>query len=348
MAQAGDKGIIVASRGSHRELMMIAGLAIAVTLCALVSSTNAAETRQFANGINATIYTADEILNQVKSPASGAVFEVMTPNGVVELGGERDDLVPFEFEFVAGALADMRSIGAGVDVNVYILPAVPLATGGSFARQDAIYLAPGTGTVDESTVAYITTHEMGHVLTWAFMDYHPSRWASYMELRGLDAVVNGPAAIHADRAREILAEDIRFLFGGPNATWPGSIENHYLALPDRVEGLAALLTGFFTAPGPDPTVTASSVFPNPCNPLATVVMEVPIGVLADGGGAVLRVFDIRGAHVKTVVGGRLANGRIAVQWNGTRADGTAAASGRYVYVLQVGSLVARGSLTLVR
>ena len=105
----------------------------------------------------------------------------------------------------------------GLQAHLFVF-ASPAGDGRSFSRRNAIFLAPGSAAVDEQTVAYIATHEMGHVLTWAFLDPYPSRWHAYMAIRGLSASSNGPAAIHAERAREILAEDIRFLFGGPSAS----------------------------------------------------------------------------------------------------------------------------------
>ncbi len=337
------------NKGFHSKLQTIAGLAFVAMLCLLVSHDAAAvEVRQFANGITATIHTPNEILAQVKSGAGGETIELQTTNGTVALTATTVSMVPFDLQYVSDALASMRNIGAGVEVNVYILPAYPAETDGSFARRDDIYLAPGTAFVDESTVAYITTHEMGHVLTWAFMDGVTARWDAYLDLRGLDADLNGPQAIHADRAREILAEDIRFLFGGNQATMSGSIENHNLVLPNQVMGLQELLSGFFAARDTSPLLAASSAFPNPCNPLTTIAMAVPGGTLADGGEAVLRVFDTRGALVTKIVGGVLANGRVAIQWNGTMQNGTGVASGHYLYVMQAGGLTARGSVTLVR
>jgi len=266
----------------------------------------------------------------------------------VQLTGDSDHYVPFDFAYVERALANMSGLNTEVDVTVYILPLMPLVTGSSFARQDAIYLAPGSGPVDETTVAYITTHEMGHVLGWAFMDNHPGRWEAYMQLRGLDSVVNGDLAAHADRAREILAEDIRFLFGSREATSSYSIENHGLMLPNRVAGLKELLVGFFAGRDRGVSVATATAFPNPCNPLTTIAMAVPTGSLADGTNTVLRVFDIRGALVKTIAGGNLANNRITIQWNGTTDSGNVVASGRYLYVMQSGDLVAKGNVTLVR
>ena len=327
--------------------------ALAAVLLALASpAVRAAEVRDFANGIRATIYSPTELLGQANSglvkSAAGQPLELHTANGIVTLTGDVSALVPFEFADVERALESMHHLQTRVDVNVYLLPAIPLGVGSSFARQDAIFLAPGHGPVDSTTAAYITTHEMGHVLTWAFLDGHPARWEAYLALRGLDAETNGSLAIHADRAREILAEDIRFLFGGREATVSGSIENHDLALPNRVDGLQSLLAGYFSGQERSATTLTASAFPNPCNPLTTVAMSLPTGAEVDAGQAVLRVFDIRGALVKSVTGGQSANGRVSVQWNGTATDGSAVASGHYIYVMQVGGLTAKGAVTLVR
>lgn len=341
--------MVTVNQGIGNAQIKLAAWLVVLLACVSVAQTvTAAETRQLANGITATVYSPAEILGQMKSTRNQDNIEIQTPSGTVAISSDTTGLVPFRYDYVIDALSAMAPVPAGVDVTVYILPAPPVAAGSSFARRDAIYLAPGTGEVDEGTVAYITTHEMGHVLTWAFMDSYPERWAAYMRLRGLDAEANGPTAAHAERAREILAEDIRFLFGGPNATWPGSIENHYLTLPDHVSGLADLLGGFFMSRETGPQLARSAAFPNPCNPLTTVAMDIPAGLLADGSRATLQVFDVRGALVTTVRGGKLANNQLSVQWNGSTAQGMAAASGRYMYVLRAGGLLARGAVTLVR
>jgi hypothetical protein len=255
---------------------------------------------------------------------------------------------PFEQEEVVDALRSMRGFHTELTVDVYILPAPPSRVAGSYASGSAIYLAPGTGRVVPETVAYITVHEMGHVLTWAFLDGDSTRWDAYLGLRGLDAVANGPGAVHADRAREILAEDFRFLFGGSLATASGSIENHELILPDRVDGLRDMLAEFVTGRTAPVTVARAVAFPNPCNPRTTVSMSL------DGVGgvnpdrAVLRIFDIRGALVRTITGADQGHNELRVAWNGADDHGSGVASGRYFYVMQAGGLRATGSVTLIR
>ncbi len=326
------------------------GIVAAVGLLTVLgfASGSAAEVHQLSNGITATVYSPEEISDQWISLEKDGTFLTHPAAGSVELAGNGDAMHPFDQAVVLAALADMRGFTADVDVSVFILPATPTLAGGSFARRNAIYLSPGTGPVDPSTVSYITTHEMGHVLTWAFVDNYPARWKAYMELRQLDESSLSVYAAHADRAREILAEDIRALFGGFLATVSGSIENHYLVHPSRVEGLRSMLAGFFLGGDGQPLQMTSSAFPNPCNPRTSIEMAIPVGLDILGGSGVLRIFDIRGALVQTLRGGEVANNRLVIQWDGKGRSGAVVASGRYLYVLEADQLVSKGSVTLVR
>mgnify|MGYP001813394463 CR=1 FL=1 len=300
------------------------------------------------NGITANIHTPEEITEQWMTQAKDGTVLVHPSGGRVELTSSGEGLHPFTPSEVVAALASMRGLSAPVEVDVFILPAFPRETMSSFARRGAIFLAPGTGPVDAATIAYITTHEMGHVLTWAFVDGQPGRWDAYLALRGLDRDALDPANVHAERAREILAEDIRFLFGGPLANVSHSIENSRLATPDRVDGLDILLMGFFAGRGPSVEIAASTAFPNPCNPMTTIEMVVPDGLFVDPARTTLRIFDIRGSLVKTLRGARQANDRLSVAWNGTDTSERVVSSGRYLYIIEAGELKSKGTVTLVR
>jgi hypothetical protein len=330
-----------------RQVSIIAA-AVALLVCLTPGWTCATEIHHFANGITATIYPPDEIADQWTTLEKGGTYLIHPASGSVELIDNSDVMYPFAVNDVVEALEAIHGFVTDVDVDVFILPATPAKVGGSFASRNAIFLAPGTGPVDPSTVAYITVHELGHVMTWAFMDDQPVRWKAYMDIRGLDASSLAASASHADRAREILAEDIRALFGGYLATAAGSIENHQLVHPSQVEGLKELLTEFFLGKDILPVEITSMAFPNPCNPRTTVEMIVPEGVALGGQAGVLRIFDIRGSLVRTLNGGHLANNRLAIQWDGTNSSGEVVSSGRYLYVLEMGKLVSKGAVTLVR
>lgn len=323
-------------------------LALILALVAIAGVSQAAETYRFANGIQATVHGAAEIAASLQPNKDGELELVHPVVGSLALEAGDTRWYPFDERIVTAALEAMNGFETDIDVEVFVLPAPPAEVGSSFARRGAIYLSPGFGDVAASTAAYVTAHEMGHVMTWAFLDGHDERWDEYLQLRGLDEDNTSADAAHADRAREILAEDIRFLFGGPLATQSGTIENHDLVTPDRVEGLEELLAGYFAAEVSAPSFASARAFPNPCNPLTTIEMalESEAGVVA--GDAILRVYDIRGALVRTLQGGHVANGRVSIQWNGSDDFGGAAASGRYFYTLQAGQNLGRGSVTLVR
>ena len=324
---------MMSNKGLNKKYFVM--IMVSVFGLALVGFAQAAQEHQFANGINATVYSAVEIEANPRLAGIDLSF------------GDRQ-YYPFDEAEVIAALGSMHGFETDVDIEVYILPAPPALVASSYASRSAIYLAPGIGEVAASTVAYITTHEMGHVLTWAFMDGDSSRWDAYLDLRGLDAVTNGPSAAHADRAREILAEDFRFLFGGSLATSSASIENHDLVLPSRVEGLEKLLVDFVAGRAMVAVAVSSTAFPNPCNPRTTVALTINTGAAVAADQAILRVFDLRGALVKTIAGGELRNNQVQIQWNGDNENGTTVASGRYLYLMQVGNLKANGSVTLVR
>ena len=335
---------------AHKGYRHGLGIAAAVGLLAMLgfAPVQGATVHHFSNGICATIYGPQEIATQWTTETKEGVFLMHPIAGTVELDSDGKTMVPFRESEVVAALEAMHGFVADVDVSVFILAATPAAVGSSFARRGAIFLSPGSGPIHYSTEAYITTHEMGHVLTWAFLDDHPARWKSYLEIRGLDESSLLATTAHADRAREILAEDIRALFGGAAATASGSIENHELAHPSRVEGLEKMLTEFFLGGSDSPLQVSSRAFPNPCNPMTSIEMSLPAGLEEAAASATLKIFDIRGALVNTLGGGQVSNGRLVIPWAGTGRSGEVAPSGRYLYVLEVGQLVSKGAVTLVR
>lgn len=325
-----------------------ASIALVVAACVLGAGAGVAgEVHHFANGIRATIHTAGEIEDLLLSTGGTTLVLADGGSASLELSADKTVWYPFDADVVAGALAGMAGFHADVDVDVYILPLPPAQTGSSFALRDAIFLAPGFGPVNAETVASITAHEMGHVLTWACLDGRPERWQAYMDLRCLDPHVHNAAAAHAWRPREILAEDLRFLFGGPRANHTGTIENAELVLPDRVVGLRELLVSFLQDPGSPRRTVVATAFPNPCNPRTSLHLALPAGT-ADGGVARVAIYDVRGARVRTLTGGRFANDAVTVVWDGTDASGRLVASGQYMYVISAAGHTARGSVTLVR
>jgi hypothetical protein len=335
-------------------------LEIIIIVTALTAATSArveASAQRFDSGVSVRIHTADDLSADIRDDG-GARLLTHPALGSLELLTGVDDprlprrgveeFLPLDGRVVAAAFSDLRLDGVDLTVDVFLLPAPPAEILGSFARRSAIVLSPAFGPVDEATIAELVVHELGHVLTWAYFDHAQRAWDEYMDLRGLDAVSNGPSAAHADRAREILAEDLRYLIGGDLATSHQGIENGDLVLPDHVSGLEAFLRSTVRGrPMLGPALTADA-WPNPCNPQTTVRLRLGDMDAGDPGAARLQILDLRGRVVRTVRGGGLDNGVLSIQWDGVGDDGRRVSSGRYAYRIGWTGREAAGTVALVR
>jgi hypothetical protein len=67
--------------------------------------------------------------------------------------------------------------------------------------------------------------------------------------------------------------------------------------------------------------------PNPFNPTTTIRYDVPVG----GGNVTLRIYDVNGRLVRTLVEGRRPAGQLAVTWDGRDNKGNPVATGAYFY-----------------
>ncbi len=82
-----------------------------------------------------------------------------------------------------------------------------------------------------------------------------------------------------------------------------------------------------------PTVFAlGQNFPNPFNPTTTIGYTLP-----EDGIVTVKVYDILGRHVTTLIDGQRAAGNYSVMWNATDLDGRAVSAGVYFYTIKSGS-----------
>ncbi|MCP4799336.1 MAG: hypothetical protein GY893_05245 [bacterium] len=317
-----------------------------------------AETHILSNGLKVNVYTPEDLQQWITEEDGSLMMEHPDGGSLEMLSGPEDprfprtdvnQFVPISESHVIAALTCLQTIAPEVTVDLFLLPSPPVMTMGSFSRRNAIFLSPGFDIVPLESVAWVTLHELGHVLTWAYFDQRPERWESYMELRRLNEDENNSSAPHANRAREILAEDIRFLFGGPLANTSGGIENRSILLPNQVIGLEDMLVEYLNGNPMAPTVAVCSAFPNPCNPQTTVEMQISEHTTpADPASAVLEIFNIRGERVKMTRGGQYRNNRIAISWTGIDDNGQSCSSGKYFYRLTWSGVVGSGSIALIK
>ncbi len=344
-----------AQRGTNNPIVTRISCAIFLTSAVVIlaaGTASAALTVETSTGVRANIHTAEDILDHWLVTVDGRTVLRHPVAGELELDTALypwSDLVPVGAEMVADAVRSLQGFQTDIDVEIFLLPGFPADVLSSFARRESVFLAPGLGVQAPETVAYVTTHELGHVFCWAALDGRSGRWAAYRQLRGLDLQDDAAAIAHADRNREILAEDFRFLFGGRLATVSGTIENAGLTLPSQVHGLDDLLAGYLADSNGDRTsAVVTRVYPNPCRDLAVVEMDLDDTANKSGDGAlVLEIYDVRGRLVRRLEDGRIAAGRATSTWDGNGTDGRRAAAGIYFYRIRHGVQNGSGRLLLL-
>lgn len=87
-------------------------------------------------------------------------------------------------------------------------------------------------------------------------------------------------------------------------------------------------------------------YPNPFNPETKLIYRVSAGL--SNAKVRLLVYNLRGMLVKTLVDSKLSPGRYEVIWDGTDDNGSAVASGIYLYALTQGDFVTAKKMTLIR
>lgn len=86
-----------------------------------------------------------------------------------------------------------------------------------------------------------------------------------------------------------------------------------------------------------------SNFPNPFNPLTTIRYDI-----SKDNHIVLKIFNLLGQEVATLVNQNQIAGVKHVQWDGRDLSGKPVSSGVYIYVLEVGNFVERRKMILLR
>lgn len=85
--------------------------------------------------------------------------------------------------------------------------------------------------------------------------------------------------------------------------------------------------------------------PNPFNPATTIGYSIPDGV---SGNVTLKVFDLRGAVVTTLVNQAGSPGMYSVVWDGTDTSGNRVSTGVYIYKIQAGEFTKSNKMMLMR
>ncbi len=84
-------------------------------------------------------------------------------------------------------------------------------------------------------------------------------------------------------------------------------------------------------------------YPNPFNPTTTIEFSIP-----QDGHAVLKIYNIRGQHVKTLQNAMLEAGEYSMVWNGTNERNVPVSSGIYFSRLEAGDSVRVQKMVLMK
>jgi hypothetical protein len=126
-----------------------------------------------------------------------------------------------------------------------------------------------------------------------------------------------PAGYEGIAARAIILEDVLTFFGESGSSIPVSV-------------------------APDAPLRVTQ-YPNPFNPATTIALDLP-----RAGDVSLKIYNLRGALVRTLLDERLAAGRHEIVWNGTDDRGAAVASGVYFSEVKADGEVRVHKLALVK
>jgi hypothetical protein len=102
-------------------------------------------------------------------------------------------------------------------------------------------------------------------------------------------------------------------------------------------------TGVWEAGSPPLTTSLSRAFPNPMRPTARISYEIGVP-----GRVTLKVFDIAGRVVRTLVDERKGVGEYSVVWDGKNSEGETVGRGVYAYQLEAPGFSSAGKLTVLR
>jgi hypothetical protein len=138
-----------------------------------------------------------------------------------------------------------------------------------------------------------------------------------------------------------LTDQVRFRFVAADTGSPSLVE---AAIDDF--NLTAMSSTTGIGPGTGSPVLVSGLDPcrpNPFNPATTITFRV-----ATSGQAMLRIYDVSGRRVATLVDGSVTAGEHSLRWDGRNDAGRTVASGIYFMRLDAPGFMQVRQMTLIR
>jgi len=238
---------------------------------------------------------------------------------------------PFDEAEVRQAIEDLGVVPQGLRGKILLLPFPRRGSLKSSCENGTIYLSPGIREVHPEHVHATVTHEVGHLVQRTRAPEGTAAWETYLRTRNLDAERFQASAPHADRPREIFAEDFRVLFGGSLATASGTQENPDLPLAWLVPGLPEWFDRFVREPSlrTPPLRPPPRSRPNPAvGPSGDPEVSFDTGSLRVRS-ATADIFDLQGRRVRILSGIAPDDDTVLFRWDRRDAAGRTVGSGVY-------------------
>jgi flagellar hook assembly protein FlgD len=87
-------------------------------------------------------------------------------------------------------------------------------------------------------------------------------------------------------------------------------------------------------------------YPNPFNPYTIISFSIPYDLT--NSFVELKIYDINGRLVNTLVSENLSAGNYLTRWDGDNVSGTKVSSGVYIYSIRVGDRAVNKKMTLLK
>lgn len=173
------------------------------------------------------------------------------------------------------------------------------------------------------------------------------RWTKGAGIVAVDVAVSRDGGAHWQTiAKTCMGDSVRWVAAGPLTdqarirVFDPAVPSHS-AVNDGDFVIGSYAVGVPEAP---PYIYALRAnVPNPFNPVTQIAFEVPVA-----GRVALKVFDVSGRHVRTLVDETKLPSRYVVAWDGTDGSGRRLASGLYFCRMEAGSFRETIRMTLLK
>ncbi len=130
---------------------------------------------------------------------------------------------------------------------------------------------------------------------------------------------------------------------------PGKSDIWYVAVTDKaVVNIGSVVLEEAAEPAVPDEFSLDQNYPNPFNPSTTLKFRIPAKHGSKSVRTVLRIYDILGRLVRTVVDEELAPGFYARQWDGLNNDGMRTSSGVYFYRIRAGDFTETKKMMMIK